>query len=226
MHPEELGKFADAASELAKTTDHALTVTEKFGAFFKAPLMTVARILDNELFYIGSRRAMRLSEKWDRLLQERGLERLRRPLPLNFSVPLLTTAVLEEDEELQDMWARLLINAADMSTDMELRTAYVEILKGMSAFDVRNLYHMARASLESSETRFLPVIETWHLPKFARLRQPEDRGEGEVSEEVGISLANLSRLGCAAPAYGLGGMALYNLMTVTHLGRAIYRACS
>jgi hypothetical protein len=64
-------------------------------------------------------------------MDARGLAAPTRPLPPNFVLPLLTAAVVEEDDELQDTWARLLANAGDAATEMELRTAYVEILKGM-----------------------------------------------------------------------------------------------
>jgi Abortive infection alpha len=49
------------------------------------------------------------------------------------AVPLLAAAILEEDDELRDAWARLLVNAADAATEMELRTAYVEILNDLAS---------------------------------------------------------------------------------------------
>ena len=68
---------------------------------------------------------------------------------MNFAIPLLTSGMLEEDDELQEAWATLLVNAGDAATEMELRTAYVEILKGMSGFDVKNLSRLAEATLDA-----------------------------------------------------------------------------
>lgn len=109
---------------------------------------------------------------------------------------------------------------------MELRVAFVTILAGMSAFDVKNLSVMARESLATPDKGYLPLIETWNLPGAARVHQEDSHETGVVSEQLGVSLANLSQLGCAAPAYGAGGLAIYPLMTVTYLGRALYLACS
>jgi hypothetical protein len=96
----------------------------------------------------------------------------------------------------------------------------------MSAFDVKNLSVIARASLDAPEKGYLPVIETWNLPHSARVHEEASRETGVVSKELGISLGNLNRLGCAVPAYGFGGMPLFQLMALTHLGRALYLACS
>jgi hypothetical protein len=157
-------------------------------------------------------------------MEYRGLAQPTRELPLNFAVPLLTAAVLEEDDNLQETWARLLVNAGDAASEMELRTAYVEILRGMSAFDVKNLSLMAQASLANPDNP-LRAVETWRLPCSAQLRDLHARDVGKVSREVGISLANLSRLGCAIPGSGFDAAVIFGLMTVTDLGLALYKAC-
>ncbi len=159
-------------------------------------------------------------------MAEKGMSRLSREIPLKFGVRLIDSASLEEDEDLRETWARLLVNAGDSSTEIDLRTAYIEILAGMSAFDVKNLSEMAKASLSASEKDYLSVIETWNLPHSAKVHDGHSRKYDPIPKELGISLANLSRLGCAAPAYGFDGVAIFPLMTVTHLGRALYLACS
>lgn len=73
---------------------------------------------------------------------------------------------------------------------------------------------------------YLPIIETWNLPHSVTVHDEHSKGAGSVSNELGISLANLGRLGCLSPGMGWGGVALFNLMTVTHLGRSLYLACS
>jgi hypothetical protein len=51
------------------------------------------------------------------------------------------------------------------------------------------------------------------------------RDSRPLPKQLGISLANVNRLGCASPSYGFGGMPIFNLMTLTQLGLALYRAC-
>jgi hypothetical protein len=110
---------------------------------------------------------------------------------------------------------------------MELRTAYVEILKGMSAFDVKNLAVMAKASIEFRGKTVVPILETLNLPASVAAHD-EGSGSGQpVSDELGISLSNLIRLGCTvAGSSTFGGKPLFQFATVTHLGRALYLACS
>lgn len=143
MEPDTIGRVADATGEIAKTTDTALKLAGRFGSSFRGALDTAGNMIENEIKFIAARRALRLSDNWDKLMDARGLATPSRSLPANFVLPLLTAAVLEEDDDLQDTWARLLVNAGDAATEMELRTAYIEILRGMSAFDVKNLAVMA-----------------------------------------------------------------------------------
>lgn len=200
MDQDTIGKVADATKAVAETSDRALKIAGSFGSYFDGPLHTIAKMMDRELQFIATKRGLRLSDKWSALLAARGQAMPTRHIPPNFVVPLLTTAVLEEDDGLQDTWARMLVNAGDASTKMELRTAYVEILRGMSAFDVRNLSVMAEATLDFRGKVTIPILETWNLPNSAK-GLDEAAGAGEpLSEAVGISINNLNRLGCIASA--------------------------
>jgi hypothetical protein len=77
-------------------------------------------------------------------MAERGLEAPSRPIPFSFSVPLIEHASLEADEELQDIWARMLANAADAESGTQPRTAFIGMLKDMTAFDVARLAQIAK----------------------------------------------------------------------------------
>ena len=227
MDQDTIGKVADATKAVAETSDRALKIAGSFGSYFDGPLHTIAKMMDRELQFIATKRGLRLSDKWSALLAARGQAMPTRHIPPNFVVPLLTTAVLEEDDGLQDTWARMLVNAGDASTKMELRTAYVEILRGMSAFDVRNLSVMAEATLDFRGKVTIPILETWNLPNSAK-GLDEAAGAGEpLSEAVGISINNLNRLGCIASASStFGGRPIFAFATVTSLGLALHKACS
>jgi hypothetical protein len=138
----------------------------------------------------------------------------------------VTYATLEEDEELQDVWARLLANAADASTLIELRTAYIDILKELTAFDVKILSMLAKLSFSDLPQPYPPLIETWDLPKDARVHSTLSGQAGMLLPEVSTSLSNLARAGCIAPSYGFDGIPMYTVVAVTPLGMGLYRACT
>lgn len=227
MDQGTIGKLADATKAVAEAGGAAIKAAGNFGSYFDGPMRTIAILMDGELRFIAAKRGLRLSEKWSALLEERGQAMPTRHIPPNFVVPLLATAVLEEDDDLQDTWARMLVNAGDATTEMELRTAYVEILRGMSAFDVRNLSVMAQATLGFRGKVTIPILETWNLPNSAK-GLDEAAGAGEpLSEAVGISINNLNRLGCIASASSTwGGRPIFAFATVTSLGLALHKACS
>ena len=225
MEDEVLSKTAEATSELAKLGNTALQLAGSFGTVFKEPLQEVSRRLTNEIRFINARRDLALAEKWRRHMTARGLEAPTRRLPLNFAVPLLTSALLEEDDFLQETWAKLLVNAGDSASKTELRVAYVEILRGMSAFDVKNLAALAKATLAipAGQGR---VVQTIGLPGSSEQYPGFFRDVSEVPRELGISLANLARLGCAIPGGGMDGAVVFSVVTVTDLGIGLYLACS
>lgn len=224
MDPSLIKPVAEATKAVAETGGKAIDATAGFARIFKGPVAELIGCVEDKFKYVRWERRQALIEKAEAHMRRKGLTAPTRELPLPFSVPLLTAGVLEENAELQDIWARLLVNAGDAWTEMELRTAYIEILRGMSAFDVKNLKLMAEVSLTSQEQ--FRVLETWHLPESVRLRDKLARDVGRVPPELGVSLANLARLGCATPAGGWDGVVLFGLMTVTDLGIALFKACS
>jgi hypothetical protein len=226
VNQETIEKVADASGEIAKTMDTGLILAGKFGSFFKGTLDTTGKMLENEIRFIAAKRSVRLSDKWNQFMDARMLSAPTRPIPPNFALPLFTAAVLEEDDELQDTWARLLVNAGDAATPMELRSAYVEILRGMSAADVRNLAMLAELSLRYVDKGYAQPVATDTLPGGGDNHGETGGTPAPISSTLGISLNNLSRLGCIIPASGWGGVSFFHMVNVTHLGMALYRACS
>jgi hypothetical protein len=225
MNEDTVKSVADATKALSETGGKAIEAATSFGRVIKAPIEDLVGIVQDRVKFARWERQLALADKAAAIMKSRGLTHPTRDLPLNFAVPLLTHAVLEEDDELQEIWARLLVNAGDAATNMELRTAYVEILGGMSSFDVKNLSLIAKASLEAT-TVISPVMETWDLPNSTKLFDPRgSRKIGSISRELGTSLANLSRLGCAMPGGGFDAAVVFQLMTVTDLGKSLYLAC-
>jgi hypothetical protein len=226
IDPAAAKSMADAVKATAETAGKALEQTAGYMKMLESPFGHFIGCYDDKLQFRRWKNQILLLEQAQDFLLKRGMQRLTREIPLKFGVRLLESASLEEDDELRKTWARLLVNAGDSSTEMDIHSAYVEVLSGMSAFDVKNLSMMAKVSLEAPKMEYLPVVETGNLPFSAKLQGEKSNESASVSDELGVSLANLARLGCASPASGWGGMAIFKLMTVTYLGRGLYRACS
>jgi Abortive infection alpha len=223
MDPDTIGKIADATKAVAETGGQAIEATSGFARIIKGPIEDLVGIVHDRVKVARWERRLALTDKAEAIMNARQLRGPTRALPLNFAVPLLTSAIFEEDDELQETWARMLVNAGDTSTEMELRTAYVEILRGMSAFDVKNLSGLAEATLALAPgaPHALGVMKVLHPELVAPGKAAPD-----LPQELAISLANLARLGCAMPGGGFGGSVLFSVMTVTQLGIALYKACS
>jgi Abortive infection alpha len=222
--PGTVKAVAEATGEVAKTANTGLQLLSRFVVIFDEPLKAAGNLLGNEIKYITSVRAISLYERWCAKMEASGLHTPTREIPLKFAFPLLTAAITEEDDDLQEVWANLLVNAGDAATEMELRTAYVEMLRGMSGFDVLNLSKLAEEQLSAPAGRLGFYVVTANLPHSAR--GIDSGATDEPPKEVAISVANLARLGCVAPTSGFGGGINFGLILVTELGLAFYRACS
>jgi hypothetical protein len=163
---DTVGKVADATGEVARTTRAALNLAADFGAILKGYVSEKVGILEDRVRFTRWERRLALIDKAQAVMRRRGISVPTRELPLPFVIPLLNHAILEEDDELQETWAKLLVNAGDASTEMELRTAYVEILAGMSGFDVKNLSAMAKATLTAPSGTPRAIL-TSRLPQLS-----------------------------------------------------------
>jgi hypothetical protein len=231
VDPQTAGKVADVTTAVAETTGKLLDVASSLGSVVKGPVDEIFGILTDRLRLTRWQQQMAYLDIVKAEMKAKGLAKPTRELPINFAVPLLTAAILEEEEDLQHLWARLLVNAGDAATEMELRTAYVDILKGMSGFDVLNLAKLADAAESVKPGDELGYVITSNLPHSATTlshsgNRYQDALPATLSKEVAISLANLSRLGCISPTSGFGGGINFSHVLVTELGIALYRACS
>lgn len=172
-------------------------------------------------------RQIRLSERVRHFLAERGLDAPTRRIAPNIVLPLLENASLEEDDDLQDVWARLLVNGGDAHSGIELHPAFGAVLAQMTAFDVRNLAHIDSASKLAGRDAELGIW-TFDLPgaavAFVLGRNPGD--PSYPSPEVKISLSNLARLGCISSLGERPDGPQYILVNLTPFGQAFIEACT
>jgi hypothetical protein len=183
-------------------------------------------ILWDHLKVVRFERQVRLAERVRHFLAERGLAGPNRTIPLKVGLPLLDNATLEEDDELQDLWARLLVNGGDANSDTVLRRAFVTVLAEMTLLDVRNLAEIEFAINKVHPERARKGVWTVELPKRAIAYDwvKEDKYPGDPSPEVAISLSNLERLGCITTSPQVPEGPGFGLVGLTPFGRAFIRA--
>ena len=224
---EELVAASKTLLKTAKATYKALDVTDNFGAFIAkfiaGPLEQGVGIFEDKLRYMRWERQIRLMEKANELLVELGENGPKRPLPLKLAIPLFQAASLEDDDSLQDMWVRLLVNSSRTEPTIELSRAYIDILERLSPLEALILDKIYPASFEPRERS---GIVTMGLPKKIAYRDDGNQPEYvHPSQIVIMALANLSRLGCITPSRSWSGFEDFTTIHPTLMGRSLTAAC-
>lgn len=227
---EDVNAIASAVEEVAKVTGKSVDAISKLGGFIseytRAPLEAAVGIFADKLNYMRWERQQRLLIRAREFSARAGLSGPTRPVPLSFAVPLLESASLEEDDSLQDLWAILLVNAADVTTAIDHRRAYISILEQLNPLDaliLSKVYGLPYGLNDEGDDR---AAVTSELPDTARLMQEGDELNTIVhpSEEVTLSLANLVRIGCLDAEEGWSGKKDYRYVYRNVLGRAFVEA--
>ncbi|OGP20064.1 MAG: hypothetical protein A2054_01325 [Deltaproteobacteria bacterium GWA2_55_10] len=229
MHSEEpLTESAKAVQEVAKTSGKAIDGAREFGGFIAkyigGTVEQALGIFEDKLKYYRFENQIRLMQRASQLLKEIGLSAPTRPIPLKFAIPLLEAASLEDDIYLQDLWANLLVNAANNESCMNFKNSYIEILKSltpMEALILKKIYSQPYEVMQHNG------VITEGLPEEIRLaNQIERLNPLEPKEEIQLALSNLARLGCINPTRTWGGGELFSKVNPTLLGKFFVEACT
>ncbi len=229
----EIIEAAKATQEVAKASSKAIDAAEKFGGFLSryigGPLEQAIGIYEDKLKYIRWERQERLYLRAQDFIEKEGSPKLTRPIPLKHAVPLISSASLEDDDELQDVWARLLVNFTIETSSIESNRTYIDLLERLSSLEaliVNSVY------INEYDAMHHEGVTTQHLPHRADVlpeKKDDETREAmkiEPSIEVKLALANLDRLGIVAVGRSMGGGQLFGRLNPTLLGRAFYEACT
>lgn len=219
---------AKAIQEVSKVTSKGLEVTKNLGKFLarfiKGPLEQAFGIVEDKLKYMRWENQARLMKRANDFMSEVGLKEPTRAIPLKFAVPLFQAASLEDDDELQDIWAKLLVNAANANHTMNPKRAYIDILERISPLEVRILEKIYSIPLE--DTRHKGLL-TKDLPgQVAIVTDDSKLAHDMPSPKVELALANLARLGCISVSTSWGGGELFSSVNPTLLGQKFVEACT
>lgn len=221
---ETTTEIAKAVQETAKATQslvEAGTGAGKFLApYIREPLKLVSRLVEEKILYARAMNYLKFQERFEREVQAIGAENLGE-IPLKFALAALEEGVLEEHDDLQDIWARLLANAADAQEQQCPRRAHISMLKDMTALDA--LVFETIYSVPDTPTS--KAIVTYELPKKAYgAEQMTTKEAPEPNEEIKISLSNLERIGVIAFGSSWGGAEIFRYANKTTAGRELMKA--
>ena len=156
----EAEEIAKAVQEAAKLGDKGLDTAQKAGSFFakvfKSPLNEISGIIHDKLRFIRWKRFIEMSEEVNAILKERGITETR-PLIPKLAIPLIENASIEDEEDIKSLWSILMANALDPNFDVELRFAFIEIIKSLSPLDVKIL-DLFYKTLENGPEYDFPIM--------------------------------------------------------------------
>jgi len=196
------------------------------GIFTEISGITVDKLKDYRLRCNVPRKAKLINtiiEEFDK----RGVDQTR-TICIKLVVPMLEQAFLEEDEELQKIWDRLITNTLDPTFDVEIRSAYTDILKSLTSLDAKILKYVfdsVENSIHNEE------VDLNNYP--VSLEQIKDELSTIPLSDTMVSIYNLKRVYCIQEyfhkskvvndfSYSLGNDQYYVL---TYLGSALVEVC-
>jgi len=164
-----------------------------------------------------------ITEEFDK----KGVDQTR-PVSIKLAVPMLEQAFLEEDEELQKIWDRLITHTLDPTFDVEIRSAYTDILKSLTSLDAKILKYVFD-SVENSVHN--EEVDLNNCP--VSLEQIKNELPTVPHSDIMVSIYNLKRVQCIQEyihkcttvnnfSYSLGNDQYYVL---TYLGSALVETC-
>lgn len=224
----EIEETAKAVQEASKAAGKVVDAASKAGGFLaqliREPLSQVSGLLTDGLMYRRWENQQRLKIRALDKMRELGTTVPWHPIPLRVGVPLLEAADVAEEEELQELWANLLVNFGNGRSGVAPQVAFVSILRELSPFDayiLQKIYSHLEGKGGSVLACYLPESVVWEDP----VSNPVNP-HPPVPHDVQLALANLLRLGCLAPASTWDGGQLLDVVYTSILGKALHAACT
>lgn len=226
---EAVKESAKAVQEVAKTTGKAIDAGEKFGGFIakfiSGPLEQGIGIFEDKLKYMRWERQLRLMQRGADLMKTIGLSDPSRSIPLKLAIPLFQAASLEDDDYLQDLWAKLLVNGANANSGVELRRVYIDILERLTPLEAQILEKIYELPFEKTQHN---GVRTDGLPHTAIPGEEKGKKDDweDPTEEIKLALLCLAKVGCVSPAKSWGGGEIFSSVNPTLLGKRFVEACT
>ncbi|MBK9307509.1 MAG: DUF4393 domain-containing protein [Nitrospira sp.] len=216
---EETKAVKEVATTVGKAIDAMAQAGQFFAKFFTGPLEQASGIVEDRLRFMRLERYMRLKERAVEILRQREISGPTRAVPLSILVRILEFGSMEEDNDLQDLWAQLLVTAGDAKSGIVVEPAFIGILQNLSSRDAAILDKIYSFPMEYEKLG----LYTYALPE--KLVTDNPTVEMNPPKDVCQSLGNLNRLGLIASGMMWDAGSNYQLVSQTVLGRAFVTAC-
>jgi len=177
------------------------------GTVVGSPSFELSELMGDQVRFWRFKRSLKHAKKAKVLLDDAGLE--PHAVPFRTLVPLLESASLEDDGDLTDRWASLLANA---SGEHEVPVSFPNIL--------RELEPVQAVLLDSVYDIMMQMVPELWLTRGIFTPGILDLDESAVH----FHIDNLARLRLVRGLYPEPERH-YELITLTHLGKAFVRAC-
>jgi len=199
----------EAVKEIAKTTGQAVKSIERLGRFFATvmgeSIDATCGMLADSLKYKRWERQIKLIEKAESLIQNKELSDRFVKIPPKLALPIFQNASIEDDNQLHDLYAKLLVTAIDPEIQTR-RTAFAEIIRQLDPIDVKILQAMYTI-YENRENNYQENKELYVNQKWFKEHRPPTWTpilKANILDNISISdsvywesVDNLSRLGLA-----------------------------
>jgi hypothetical protein len=190
----EVEETAKAVVETAKLGTTTIEAAEKMGGFFSKilhePITEAVGIIGDKLKFMRWQRKLRIVDEVNKTLDQKGVTSTR-PIPPKLAIPILEQACLEENNELQDLWCNLIANSLNPNFNLEIRYAFVEVIKNISPLDAKILRYIYDTTLETNRLNQNNDFKGYPVDFF----QIKDNVHAS-NLETELSLNNLQRVKC------------------------------
>lgn len=181
---------AKAAKEIAKTTGKAIDAVGKLGGFFRLVFgdtsIELGGVINDYAKYFKYKNLLKIQDKISALHSKRKIEGKTIPIPPRYAIPLIQEASLEDDDDIQALWAGLVANSTDPNRKINVKKIYIEILSSLDPIDVQIMQYFSK--------------QGWHLfsevPGGGIILEKLSVVLKHSEEDIEISLQNINRLGC------------------------------
>ena len=182
-------------------------------------------LLGDVLAFARIELSLRFYDRVQRKMDERGMDGPTKKAALAVVFPILQAASVEEEDDIAEMFADLLVNAVDDMAQVSVSKAIVETVRRLSPVEAKVLQAMANApadSLNESGMMFTCGLPVTYHPKPSSEYNLDD----EVPADVSLALATLTSLGCVECAATWGGATIQRQARVTIFGQALINAAT
>lgn len=235
---DDIVESAKATQEVAKAAQKGIDASEKLGGFlakvFGGPMEDLAGMVGDKLRVMRWERQVRLIDRVEEINRSRKVLGKEVPVAPKLAIPLIESASLEENDTLQDLWARLLSSAQDERMSEIVRTAFIDIIKQLEVIDVEtlnSLYGGYKNALSSGQLSPDSSPSGVAFSKMAIIRQLKI-----TERQYENSIDNLMRVRCVRSEVkimhqmNIGGQSAtidmgYESLCITSLGISFVQAC-